>query len=225
MPSYVHRVTKYDPADRNAYGHYTGPLDSVSDHGPIEAAYLEAVEAFARESGVDRLAVRDPEIAGFVHFGLTSPEEGHGLAGLFPPDLTGYHDGAEVPLPVALELVRIMLREDGAWCLLEAEDGFFVHVGYDLYVYVGTNRPCEDAVARTATLGLFPERLDASPYDPAAREQPLSPPRPADAGFRAWLDVWPDLRATDDAADTVAVLDAVDWGADPWLVRARWNRD
>lgn len=30
---YVYRVTMYDPTDRDEYGHYTGPKDTVSDHG------------------------------------------------------------------------------------------------------------------------------------------------------------------------------------------------
>jgi small subunit ribosomal protein S1 len=57
-----------------------------------------------------------------------------------------------------------MLREQGAWCRLQAGDTFTVHVGWDRYVYVGGDRPCADAVARTQKLGLFPEPLPASPY-------------------------------------------------------------
>ncbi|MFH8394277.1 hypothetical protein [Streptomyces sp. NPDC018036] len=93
-PSFAHRITKYDPADRDERGHYHGAEDTVSDHGPVEAAYLEAIAAFAQESGIDRLEIRDPGVTGFVNFGLEAPVEGHGLAGLFPPDLTGSPSGA-----------------------------------------------------------------------------------------------------------------------------------
>ncbi|MEE1785589.1 RNA-binding protein [Streptomyces sp. SP17BM10] len=184
---HVHRITKYDPADRNDWGHYTGTLDPVSDHGPVEAAYLAAVAAFAEDDGVRHLTIREPQLGpGFTHFGLEPAVEGHGLAGLFPPDLTGYHDGATVTLPVALDLVRAMLRDNGAWCRLESEDGFTVHVGYDQYLYVGTAAPCERAVARTRATGLFPEPVDASPYD----HEPDGPgssgeQRPADEAFWA----------------------------------------
>ncbi|MGW7271734.1 RNA-binding protein [Streptomyces sp. NPDC054864] len=163
-PSFVHRITKFDPANRDERGHYTGTEDAVSDHGPVEAAYLEAVGAFAKASGVDRLEIREPGVTGPVHFGVEPATGGHGLAGLLPPDLSGYYDGAEVSLSVALELVRAMLREQGAWCRLEAGDTFTVHVGWDQYVYVGSDRPCPDAVERTRRLGLFPEPLSASPY-------------------------------------------------------------
>jgi small subunit ribosomal protein S1 len=155
---YVYRVTKYDPADRDERGHYIGSEDVFSDHGVVEAAYLRAVEAFAVESGVDRLCVREP----WVPCGV---EPAFGLDGLFPNGLAGFHDGAEVSLEVGLALVRVMLRDGGAWCRLEVEGAFAVHVGWDQYVYVGSDRPCEEALARTRALGLFPERLDASPYD------------------------------------------------------------
>ncbi|MFF6983710.1 hypothetical protein ACFZAV_40015 [Streptomyces sp. NPDC008343] len=156
-PAFVHRITKYDPADRDEHGSYRGAEEAVSDHGPVEAAYLEAVSAFAEAAGIDRLEIREPSVTGPVHFGAQPAVEGHGLSSLFPADFTGYHDGAEVSLAVALELIRVMLREQGAWCRLEAGDVFAVHVGWDQYVYVGSDRPCTDAVARTRELGLFAE--------------------------------------------------------------------
>ncbi|ONM47891.1 MULTISPECIES: S1 RNA-binding domain-containing protein [Nocardia] len=186
MLPYVYRVTKYDPADRDEHGGYTGTEESVSDHGPVEAAYLQAVAAFAEDTGVHQLTIREPHLAGLVHFGLEPAVEGHGLAGLFPPDLTGFHDGAQVPVAVGLELVRAMLRDNGAWCRLEVEDVFAVHVGWDQYVYVGTSDPCERALSRTRELGLFPERLEASPYDAALDEEP-GEQRPADDIFWARL--------------------------------------
>ncbi|MFE5992711.1 RNA-binding protein [Streptomyces sp. NPDC056453] len=170
-PSFAHQITKYNPADRDERGHYNGAEDTVCDHGPVEAAYLEAIAAFAQESGIDQLEIREPEVTGFVNFGLEAPVDGHGLAGLFPPDLTGYYDGAKVSVPVALELVRAMLRDQGAWCRLEQQDTFTVHVGWDQYVYVGSDQPCEAAVVRTRELGLFAEPITASPYA-ADREEP-----------------------------------------------------
>ncbi|UMP00021.1 hypothetical protein [Amycolatopsis sp. EV170708-02-1] len=50
--SYFYRTTTYDPADRDARGTYRGSEDVASDHGPVEAAYLAAVTAFAEGSGV-----------------------------------------------------------------------------------------------------------------------------------------------------------------------------
>jgi small subunit ribosomal protein S1 len=183
---YVYQVTKYDPADRDQHGHYAGAEPASSDHGPVEAAYLKAVAAFAEEAGVDHLAIREPEIVGFAHFGLEPPVHDYGLAGLIPDGLAGFHDGALVSIAVGLELVRAMLRDNGAWCRLEVEGVFTVHVGWDQYLYVGSSRSCESALARTRSLGLFPERRDASPYD-FAPDDPLRVQRPADADFWARL--------------------------------------
>jgi hypothetical protein len=66
---------------------------------------------------------------------------------------------------MGLELVRVMLRDGGARCRQEVECAFAVHVGWDQHPYVGSNRLCEEALARTRALGLLPERLTASPYD------------------------------------------------------------
>ncbi|MFI8073912.1 hypothetical protein ACIF85_34710 [Streptomyces sp. NPDC086033] len=92
---------------------------------------MEAIAAFAQESGIDRLEIREPGVTGFVDFGLEAPVDGHSLAALIPPDLTGYYGGAEVSVPVALELVRAMLSDQGAWCRLEQQGTFTVHVGWD----------------------------------------------------------------------------------------------
>lgn len=204
-PAFVHRITKYDPADRDEHGSYRGAEDTVSDHGAVEAAYLAAVSAFAKAAGVDRLEIREPSVTGFVHFGAQPTVEGHGLGGLFPADLAGYHDGAEVSLTVALELVRVMLREQGAWCRLEAGDTFTVHVGWDQYVYVGSDRPCTDAVARTRALGLFPEPLTASPYtaEPEVTEV-------ADEDF--WASVRTELAAREGLLlEETCVVNAIRW--------------
>ncbi|MEV4190209.1 RNA-binding protein [Streptomyces toxytricini] len=209
-PSFVYRITKYDPADREEHGQYTGSEDTVSDHGPVEAAYLAAIAAFAEASDIGRLEIREPGVSCFVHFGAEPRFEGHGLGGLFPPDLTGYHDGAEVTLPVALELVRAMLRESGAWCRLEAGDVFTVHVGWDQSVYVGSHRPCADAVTRTRELGLFPEAITTSPY---AAE--LDEPEAVEA---ADTDFWARVRAKLAAGQTLLLEEAYVRNA------ARWHR-
>lgn len=182
--AFCYRVTKYDPADRDERGRYIGTEDVRSDHGAVEAAYLAAVAAFAEDSGVKTLSVREPAIAGLVNFGVEPTVDGHGLTGLFPADLAGYHDGAQIPVAVGLELVRAMLRDNGAWCRLEAADTFSIHVGWDQYVYVSSASACERAVAITHELGLFAEPIPESPYLPELAD---SPAQAADDTF--WRNV------------------------------------
>ncbi|MFJ4151975.1 S1 RNA-binding domain-containing protein [Streptomyces galbus] len=186
MPPFVYRITKYDPAHRDERGHYTGSEDTVSNHGPVEEAYLAAVTSFAEAAGIDQLEIREPQIAGFARFGLEPAVDGYGLADLFPAGPAGFHDGALVPIAVGLELVRAMLRDNGAWCRLESGEAFAVHVGWDQYLYIGSNKPCETALARTRALGLFPERMAVSPYD-FTPDDAAYVQRPADADFWARL--------------------------------------
>lgn len=165
-----------------------GVMTTAEWYRSFAARYLGApVAAFAQDSGVTQVAIREPAVAGFVHFGVEPAVDGDGLAGLFAPDLAGYHDGAQVPAKVAVELVRAMLRDSGAWCRLEADDRFFVHVGWDQYVYVGSAVPRHRAVALTHQLGLFVESLTQSPYDAQLDDEPAA--RCADASF------WADLMA------------------------------
>ncbi|MET9388611.1 hypothetical protein ABZY09_48640 [Streptomyces sp. NPDC002928] len=173
---YVYRVTKYNPADRDEHGYYTGSEDTVSDHGEVEASYLQAVAAFAGDTDVDHLAVREPQLPSFAHFGAEPPVDGFGLDGLFPAAPTGFHDGAEVPLEIGLQLVRAMLRDNGAWCRLEAEGAFAVHVGWDQYLYISSSRPGALPVRRNRDAGSgVPRRLRGEPGPLAAGfGQPLS---------------------------------------------------
>ncbi|MFB7949245.1 RNA-binding protein [Kitasatospora phosalacinea] len=203
MLPHVYRVTKYDPARRNAYGRYTGTEDTDSDHGPIEAAYVAAVAAFAADSGVTELEVREPELVG-----LGAPEDA-GLDALLPGGREGLHDGLRVDVPTAQELVRAMLRGNGLWCCLEAEGRFAVHVGWDLYMYVGSHLPCERAAAATDASGLFAERIGASPYDhePEVREVEQ---RPADREF------WERLRWCTERGEAALLEEA--------SATTRWHR-
>ncbi|MEV0811105.1 hypothetical protein [Micromonospora sp. NPDC050200] len=177
-------MTKYDPAHRDERGHYIGSEDTDSDHGPVEAAYLDAVAAFAEDTGVDCLQIREPSAAPGVGLDTHAPAEA--LVGLFGAELDGYHDGAQVRLDHALELVRLMLGGDGGWCRLEAGEDFFIHVGWDQYVYVGSSVDCRRAVSFTRERGLFAEPIPGSPYDPEATEDDTDV-RPADAAFWAEL--------------------------------------
>ncbi|MFI5476876.1 hypothetical protein ACIA6D_42795 [Streptomyces cacaoi] len=88
-----------------------------------------------------------------------------------------------MPLPTGLELVRIMLRGSGAWCRLEVEGVFAAHVGWDQYLYIGSNRHCEEALVRTRATGLFPERVNSSPYDFDSEIEGAGTPQPGDDDF------------------------------------------
>jgi hypothetical protein len=153
---FEYRVTKYDPANRDAQGAYTREeWTAVSDIGHafagvvltepeyqrVEDAYVVAALAFLRESGVRSLI-----IAGL---------ENHAESPL------PYSDGAVLSLSEAATVIRQVLREK-CWCRLE-EAGAFLHIGYDYYMYVGVACPCPNAETLARQLGLFVEPFQ-SPY-------------------------------------------------------------
>ena len=125
--------------DCRRWGTFDGVELTMAEYERVAARYAAAFAAFAEDSAVSHVAVR----------GL---EAGDGLR---EGDLLSIDAGATV--------VRRLLREE-VICRLEAPDGAFaVHIGFDLYMYVGSSEPCEQAMRRTETFGLFVETVTASP--------------------------------------------------------------
>lgn len=149
------RITRYDPARRDSRGAYVGETwTSISDIGrkfdgevltsaeytQVESAYLTAVADFARDSEITALEVRGHEFGG---------------------DLK---DGDVLGVEECMTVVRAMLRDE-LFCRLEDPDGHFaVHVGYDLYMYVGSDFPCDRAVESTRNGILYVDEELISPY-------------------------------------------------------------
>ena len=151
-----YRVTKYDPALRDASGAYTrDEWTSVSDIGQSfggvvlirdeyhrgENGYVSTALAFLREAGVSTLTVTGLENSGRVPL--------------------AFGEGSALPSEQLGEVIRRVLREE-FWCRLEGPEAF-VHLGYDYYMYVGVSRPCPASEQLARSLGLFVEPF-YSPY-------------------------------------------------------------
>ena len=117
--------------------------------------YLYAVEAFAHESGVTHLTVVD----------LVEKVDTE------KPAWVSLHKGSTASLDTAVELVRSMLRGEVLGPKLEDGDRFYVHVGYSMYMWIGSDVDCVRAVSEAERIGLFVERDMASPRlpDPSLR--------------------------------------------------------
>ncbi|MFE2413282.1 S1 RNA-binding domain-containing protein [Kitasatospora sp. NPDC059408] len=160
-----------------------GPHDHHSRESHAQAC-TAAVAGLALDAGVTRLTLDNPALTGFFSFSQRRVGiNGDGLHGLFDYRQRGYHDGAEVPLATGLALVRAMVLRHGAWCRLDDDGGFFVHVDDEGEIYVG-GVPCSGAsVERARALGLDVDEVERSPY---ARElDETTDARPADDAFWA----------------------------------------
>lgn len=161
------RITKYNPAYRNASGAYQkDEWTSFSDIGKkfgattftfaeystTENAYVDAIAQF--------LTCNDTQSMRIIFL------EKHSL----PKDLSFYSqplidtfhtivDNLVLDQEAIQNVARLVLRED-IWCKLVAQN-MFIHFGYDYYMYITSEQNCDSAVMRIKQSGLFVE-----PYTP-----------------------------------------------------------
>ena len=151
-----YRVTKYDPAYRDARGAFTrdewtsssdigrsfaGVVLTEAEYRRVEDAYAAVAVGFLRDAGVVGLVVTDVERRGDRPVPFAA--------------------GAVLGLAEIDTAVRHLLRDE-FWCRLEGEDAF-IHVGWDYYMFVGVPRLCPGAEEAARRLGLFVEPFE-SPY-------------------------------------------------------------
>lgn len=155
------RVTRYDPAKRTPGGGYLEHTwTAISDIGTtfddglltreeylrVEGLYLDAFRRFGRDAGVTGVIVE-----GLDHTTLDIRE------------------GDVLDMEAAFDVVRSMLREETSCRLESSSPPFYVHVGYDYYMHIGSERACERAVVETTAAGLFVEGPSClSPWIPGS---------------------------------------------------------
>lgn len=124
---------------------FDGQVLTSSEYERVEDAYVDSFRFFAEEAGAPDLELRAVDQA--------------------PPDAT-LVEGSLVSAHEAEPLLRSMLREE-VICKLEArDDSFYLHVGYDLYMYLGSTRRCEAAIGRSEEIGLVVDSRWPSPQLP-----------------------------------------------------------
>ena len=153
---FEYRVTKYDPAFRDAGGAHTrdewiavrdigrsfnGTPLTNSEYQRVESAYTASALGFLLESGVSSLTVR----------GLENHRGAH----------LAFLDGDVISLEQVEAILSRVLREE-FWCKLEGHNSF-IHVGWDYYMFLGVPLACPKSEQLAASLGLFVEPFQ-SPY-------------------------------------------------------------
>jgi hypothetical protein len=151
-----YRVTKYNPALRDASGAYTadewilfeqigsafgGVVLTEAEYLRVEQSYIDSAIAFLREGGLSSLTVEGME--------------NHKKLAL------EFGEGSVLSLEQIGDVIRRMLREE-LWCRLESDKGF-VHIGWDYYMFIGVPHRCPKAELLAEGLGLYAERI-SSPY-------------------------------------------------------------
>ena len=169
-PMYAWRITKYDPAFRDEGGAYLKyDWTSVSDIGKsfdgdvltptqycrVENAYIETAMSFVADAGLDAVTVTYVENHG------TRIQQSSDLPSIrLDPALIV--TGMLVTGDALADACRLTLREK-VWCKLGAPNGFYLHFGYDYYMYVGSPAASLNSIAVGKAQGLFIEPM-LSPY-------------------------------------------------------------
>lgn len=159
---YSWRVTKYDPANRDANGSYlddeewtcfseVGTKLGLEEYLEIEDKYLNAIMIFMTEMRLNGAYVTALEY-------WPDEDENQNVKAF----LSKISNGKYITVQEVKELAKLTLR-NVVWCELEFKNQFFVHFGYDYYMFIGASKDCTEAIEVVTQSGLFVERFD-SPY-------------------------------------------------------------
>ncbi len=159
---YSWRVTKYDPVNRDTDGRYlddqewicyseVGKKVSLEEYQETEQMYVNAIRSFMDEMGLEQAYV--------IALEQWKDEVQKQNASEM---LSRIWIGKRIPLEEIQQLASLTLR-NAIWCKIAFKRQFFVHFGYDFYMYIGAGRECTKAIDEVTKSGLFVEEC-ASPY-------------------------------------------------------------
>jgi hypothetical protein len=169
--NYQWRVTKYNPDFRDENGYYTlieewtcpseigktfnGKEFTLDEYLQIEAAYIDSAIKLIEESCINSLRILGLEcnISEEDRTSLLFEKEFEKL--VLKEDLLVNKN--------EIRLICKMVLRNLLWCQLFSKDSFFVHFGWDYYMYIGSFVNCSTAIEFAENNGLFVEQIQ-SPY-------------------------------------------------------------
>ena len=169
-----YRITKYDPLNRNEQGHYLhdhwtefgdigrtleGELVTIDKYLVVEADYINAVVQILKANHVDHLRVVEMNKK-FLQESIKD-NKGKWSHRLEFESIDLYED-KKVSID-EIELICQMNLRYYCNISLEIKDLFYVHFGYDMYMYVGTPNITEKLRKRLNATSIFIEDYH-SPY-------------------------------------------------------------
>ena len=168
------RVTKYNPQYRNQKGVYTkeewtdvadigktfqGEVFTLENYLKTEKTYITAIKNFWQASNLNSLEITNLElypVKNLIYEGidLAIPDTYRKYFQQLQSQFIFFSDIADMS--------RLIMR-GLLWAKLEAQEAFYLHFGYDFYMYIGSTNDCYQAIQETTELGLFVEKF-RSPY-------------------------------------------------------------
>ena len=167
---YKYRITKYNPKYRNKNGIYEkDEWTSISDIGKnfqneiftlkqyleIETKYINAIKYI-----VDYLKVDTVEITSLEKSTKTLKIDN--ILNNYDTKLISIfneiHNSKIYPISEIDKIAILILREK-LWCNLRRKYRFYIHFGWDYYMYVGISKKSNDFIFRIEKDGLFVEEM------------------------------------------------------------------
>ncbi|MFX3622611.1 MAG: hypothetical protein ACE3JP_00870 [Ectobacillus sp.] len=158
---YSYRISKYKPNLRDNNDNYTdleewtcfsevGEKLSMDEYLDAEQRYIDAIMIFMDEMNIDGLFIDRLE--------LYSEEIAVQNAKEF---ISKLWVGKKVNKLEIQGIARLTLR-NAVWCKLRLRNQFFVHFGYDYYMFIGASDSCTQALEKIKSMGLYVEAYDSS---------------------------------------------------------------
>jgi hypothetical protein len=134
---------------------YDGRIVTCSEYLQVETSYVQALKRFLEASRLKTLRVADLQVneIGGSSIPCELADETRAHVGIVV-------DGLSVCGRELDWVVRLALRE-ALWCRLKGEGRFYIHFGYDYYVYVGSDEL--NPIPPPMPPGIFAEVFE-SPY-------------------------------------------------------------
>ena len=173
---FEYRITKYDQSQRNERGAYIGPsawtcysdvgetfdgkLLTIEECLRVESAYIDAAIKLFEESGLPYLRLTRIEAHEWQN------EDQRSKSGpLYDRAFEAIEFTEDVIVfPKDMRTVLQMVFRGFAWASLEWRNKFYIHIGWDFYMYVGTDKTDGGAIDAAHSTGLYVERNYPSPY-------------------------------------------------------------
>ena len=161
------RITKYNPIYRNEEGHYKkdewtsysdigtrydDKLITFQDYIKFEDAYVYAVISFMHCIEISELKI--------VNLEKYSDDFDKNYSQQMIKTLNSIKNNQVMTTNIE-DVIRLVLREN-MWCKLEGM-GLAIHFGYDYYMYIGSEKKCDQQIKEIEKRGLFVEPYE-SPY-------------------------------------------------------------
>lgn len=168
------RITKYNPKNRNTNGEYLlNEWTSISDinrlidgkkltkneYIEVENNYILTIKLLMKNNGITKLFIRDLEKNTSLNEVM---ENRNKFPELYSDEIINFFNNVENNMEIninQIELISKLILREHLWAKIENENNFFIHFGYDYYMYIGNIELPENI-----DTGLFIEEIE-SPYD------------------------------------------------------------